>query len=83
MARPIRTKAWGVLFGDHLEGSARFERPAILGACNAMLFSTRREARAFIDREWGYIRTRRDLRSPPHNWRMPRAVRVQMTVEML
>jgi hypothetical protein len=40
------------------------------------LFRTRREARAFIDMEYSYIRNRPDLRTEPHGWRMPRAVRV-------
>lgn len=43
------------------------------------LFHTRRECRAFIEEKYGYIRTREDLRRPPFNWRMPRAVKV--TVE--
>jgi hypothetical protein len=40
------------------------------------LYRTRREARMFIDQEYGYIRHRPDLRAEPHGWRMPRAVRV-------
>jgi hypothetical protein len=40
------------------------------------LFITRREAREFIDRQYGYIRTRRDLRIEPFGWRLPRAVKV-------
>ncbi len=40
------------------------------------LFFTRKEARAFAEREYGYIRTRKDLRIEPHGWRLPRPVRV-------
>jgi len=40
------------------------------------LFSTKRECQAFIKDKYGYIATRKDLRSPPHNWRMPKPVKV-------
>lgn len=40
------------------------------------LFATKREAMEWIEQEFGYIRHREDLRRPPHNWRMPKAVRV-------
>ena len=43
------------------------------------LFSTRKAAREWITKEYGYIRHRRDLREEPHGWRMPRAVRVRLT----
>ena len=42
------------------------------------LFRTRREAREFIDQEYGYIRTRRDLREEPHGWKIPIPVRVKI-----
>jgi hypothetical protein len=41
-----------------------------------VVFRTRREARAWIDVEVGYIRVRPDLREEPHGWRLPKAVRV-------
>lgn len=76
--------AWGVLWldrrcphcarlhttGDHLVWDS-FK--------DYRLFRTRREARAYIERAYGYIRERRDLRGCPHHWRLPMAVRV--TVE--
>lgn len=48
--------------------------------CLPMLFLTQRKAREFIVREYGYIKTRRDLRSEPHGWRMPIPVRVKVCV---
>jgi hypothetical protein len=45
------------------------------------IFRTRRECRAAIKKRWGYIATRQDLRAEPHGWRVPRAVRVCITVE--
>lgn len=46
-----------------------------------LLFKTRAEARRYINERWGYIHTRRDLRRPPHGWRMPRAVKVRVILE--
>lgn len=43
-----------------------------------LLFSTRAKALKYINEKWGYIRERKDLRQPPHNWRMPKAVRVEV-----
>lgn len=40
------------------------------------LFRTRRECRAFVDEQFGYIRKRPDLQREPHGWRIPKAVRV-------
>jgi len=42
------------------------------------LFRTRRKAREWIDKNYGYIAHRLDLRSPPHSWRVPKAVRVMI-----
>lgn len=49
--------------------------------CQPLLFFTRREARAFIQEHYGYIKTREDLRRPPHNWRLPTAVRVTVDIK--
>ena len=45
------------------------------------LFKTRHEARAWANEEYGYIKTRLDLRAQPHGWRMPRPVRVRLCPE--
>lgn len=44
-----------------------------------LLFKTRAECRAWIKKEYGYIRERKDLRREPHCWRIPRAVRVSVS----
>ena len=49
--------------------------------CLPVLFKTRLETRRYIERVYGYIRTRPDLRAEPHGWRMPVAVRVVIRVE--
>jgi len=44
--------------------------------CLPVLFRTRRECREYIEREYGYIKDRKDLRGEPHGWRLPKAVKV-------
>lgn len=51
--------------------------------CLPLLFLTRREARAWIEENYGYIKTRPDLRANPHNWRLPRAMRVAVILKEL
>lgn len=43
-----------------------------------VLFSTRAQARIYNESRFGYIRTREDLKRPPHCWRMAVPVKVQM-----
>jgi hypothetical protein len=47
-------------------------------ACIPALFVTRREARAYVEKEYGYIRRRADLQSEPHGWRVPQVVRLEV-----
>lgn len=51
--------------------------------CFPLLFLTRKECRKQILHEYGYIKNRKDLRAPPHNWRLPKAVRVKVIIEEL
>jgi hypothetical protein len=43
-----------------------------------VIFRTRAEARAWVDKRYGYIRGRKDLYAAPHGWRMPSPIRVQL-----
>ncbi len=72
------SKRWAVKWHErfHYDGlfSSEFgSRP--------LLFHTRAKARKYIEDQWGYIRDRPDLRRPPHNWRMPKAVLVKVILE--
>ena len=76
--------AWGVLWRDR--GCPRCDHIHTAGdhliwdtSDDYRLFRTRREARAYIEKAYGYIRERSDLRGCPHHWRLPVAGRV--TVE--
>jgi len=68
---------WGALWNqkNKLDGVTKH---LIFRNCLPVLFVTRREAREWIDKEYGDIRTRRDLREEPHGWRMPKPVRVKI-----
>jgi len=41
-----------------------------------LLRHTRDEIRKYIERRYGYIKNRKDLRASPHFWRIPKPVRV-------
>ena len=66
-------KAWGVQWhsNNRLDGDQRY-------LMWTPLFRTRRECRAYINREHGYIRYRHDLHVEPFGWRIPKAVRVEV-----
>lgn len=70
---------WGAKWISHSPYGSR--EHLLHEKCLPILFRTRREARAYIKMRYGYIATRPDLRSPPHCWRMPRAVRVSVKME--
>lgn len=44
-------------------------------------FKTRRECKTYIDEEYGYFKTRKDLREYPHGWLMPVPRRVLFTIQ--
>jgi hypothetical protein len=48
--------------------------------CLPVLFRTRRAARDYIEKKYGYIKTRDDLRAQPHGWKMPIAVQVRVSI---
>lgn len=61
---------WSVKWRGRIQGDGGVAPP---------LFRTRAECRRFIEERYGYIKHRPDLRGPPHNWRMPVPVKVQIT----
>lgn len=66
---------------EYLLGGARHERPSPFGGYKTMVFETRREARQYINKHYGYMRRRKDLRDEPHGWRMPSVVKVRVMVQ--
>lgn len=56
---------------NQLDGARRH---VMFEDCKPLLFHTRREARAYRDQRYGYIRHRPDLRAEPHGWRLPQVI---------
>ncbi len=75
MTRPIIR--WGVLWREKSKLDGVVEHLEF-DLCIPVLFCKRREARAWIDEHYGYIRDRPDLRREPYGWRMPTPVRVKV-----
>jgi len=46
-----------------------------------VLFFSRKEAIKFIKEEYGYLKTRKDLRKEPFGWRIPKAIRITVTLK--
>lgn len=68
---------WGAMW--HSESRLSSVREFLIHRdCIPVLFDTRRKARIFIKKEYGYLKTRKDLREEPHGWRLPRPVRVEI-----
>lgn len=83
MSNPVR---WAVQWRsrNRLDGlTERFMWGAGEEDASPLLFRTRRAARDYIRREYGYIATRPDLRTEPHGWMMPRAVKVRVELRAL
>jgi hypothetical protein len=70
---------WGALWysNNHLDGITRY---IIYENYIPALFNTKREVMKFIKDRYGYIAKRKDLRDEPHGWRMPKPVRVKISL---
>ena len=75
----MTTYRWGVEFRSASKTFGHDRWFTWAGAA-PRLFWNRREAREYIAAHWGDLKTRPDLRAEPHGWRMPRAVRVAVTL---
>ena len=79
------TSKWGILWRSEcsLDGKVEYlmfnlrEFPV-----SPILFVTRREAREYVEKKYGYIKNRPDLRKEPHGWKMPKVVKVKCTYEI-
>ncbi len=73
----MNTNVWGALWKEKKkkEGAREFllRRNRV-----PVLFKTRHEARCWIETNYGYIKTRKDLRAEPHGWRLPVPVKVSV-----
>ncbi len=69
---------WGIEWNSKVEGKS-----ILWKGLTPYVFATKKKATNFIRKRWGYIATRKDLRGPPHYWRMPQAVKVRIKVEKI
>lgn len=82
-------RAWGVQDKhdgrSYLIGSASVASGVngLQGCTHSLMFATRKQCREYISERWGYIRTRKDLRSPPYNFRMPKVVRIEISARVI
>lgn len=70
---------WGLLWISENKIDGRTEH-LLCENCIPVMFNTRREAREYRDKQFGYIRSSPDLRAEPHGWKLPRVCRVSVTV---
>ena len=84
--------AWGVVSRsknrlngkkEYLVGAyARSTIPELRGCTGSMMFLTRSDCREYIEKTFGYIRQRTDLRDEPFGWRMPKPVKIVVSVKV-
>lgn len=72
------TIRWGLLWRSRNRLDGLKEYLMYDGRALPVLFVTRSDARAWAERQYGYIRHRADLRREPHGWMLPRPVRVSI-----
>lgn len=75
MSKSYPLNKWGLEWysKNKLDGVTRH---LIYEDCLPVLFHSRQEARSFCNENYGYIKTRKDLRKEPHGWRLPRPVKI-------
>ena len=73
---------WGVEWHsvNRLDGETRY---IIWNSGKPLFFLTRKEAREYIKKEYGYFKDQPDLQAEPHGWKMPQAVKVEVIVRKI
>lgn len=74
------TKDFMIYHSDKLFSDLRMLVEATHPQMILPLFNTKAQCQAYIKEHYGYIAKRKDLRREPHNMRMPKPVRVTVTV---
>lgn len=70
-----KLKKWGLEWFSENEKDG-VTRHLLFKSYFPVMFLTRKETREFANKEYGYIKTRKDLRQEPHGWRIPRPVKI-------
>jgi hypothetical protein len=77
----MQHQCWGVLWRSKSKKSGVCQHLLFNSSGGATLFFKKRLAVEWIKKEYGFIRTRADLRAEPHGWRMPVPVKVTLTAD--
>lgn len=82
--KPTVRLAWAILCRNvnKLDGDCSWLDGTPESPERVALFKTKAVARTEINFRYSYLRHRPDLRAEPHGWRMPRPVRVRVTIEV-
>jgi len=77
----MQHQCWGVLWRSKSKKSGVCQCLMFNSSGVATLFRKKRLAVEWIEKEYGFIRTRVDLRAEPNGWRMPVPVKVTLTAD--
>ncbi len=56
--------------------------PPFVAGYSKMAFKSRKEAREYIKKNFGYIKNRSDLRAEPHGWKMPIPIKISVEINL-
>lgn len=68
---------WGALWRSNNRAGKREELICEYGI--PVMFKTREECLQYIEKDYGYLKSRPDLKSEPHGWKMPIPIRVSIS----
>ena len=69
---------WGALWREKNSRDGKSEE-LICANGFPVMFKTRDESRQYIDEKYGYLKSRPDLKSEPHGWKLPIPIRVSVS----
>ena len=82
MKKAFEHKRWALLWRSENKRDGKDEHFMWVGSA-PYLFPSRVFAEAHINSAWAYLKNRPDLKAEPHGWKMPKAVRVKVTIKAI
>lgn len=81
--KPISRTSWAILCRSRnkLDGERTWFEGDASSPAGIRLFPSRELAREHVIVAWGYLDGRPDLKAEPHGWKMPRPVKVEISVK--
>jgi len=74
---------WAIKWKSESKLNGKREFLIGLDGYTTIVFRLRKDARTFCKEKFGYIKTRKDLRSEPHGWKMPQVVKVEININIV